>query len=346
MRSVGARRRGVGERGTEGVPWRVDAAAAGAVFVLGLVLWALDRGQAPELLPAGAPFWARFEDYLLSGPDAGAWAHNVLAVWLGSPADLQPHRLPTMPRLAAPLVAVTGDVALAGHLLNHLAAALVGPVLYLLGRGWMSRGMAFGAAVVTACLPSVDVAGDAYGVDALVMALVPGALLAAEAAARRVWLAPVAGLVLALAAGAHLTTLGMPVAATALYLTRSPSGPMRWPGALGIGGGFLVGTGLLFLDYPMLSWAPFLESISQGVVAPHEWNAANVTTERAAAVVGGGATWAAYGVLQYLSTSLRTPWLVWQVAGAICVLGVVGPGLEGPPPARRARGDLARWAMS
>ncbi|MFN7145546.1 MAG: glycosyltransferase family 39 protein, partial [Myxococcota bacterium] len=243
------------------------------------------------MTPEGSPFWARLRDHLLEGPDAGAWASNAVALWLGRQDELDPHRLPILPYLTSFALRIHPDPALAGHLVNHLLHLALGPVVFLLGRRWMGRGPALGAALLAVTYPPAVMAAERYGVDPLVAVALPASLLAAEGAARRWALSPVFGLVVGLLATCHLTTIGMPVPALLLTLFRGDPGWRRWLGALGLVAGALLGVGLAFASYPTLPWDILVGSLAEGVTpsgAAGSPPAVRASIERAAEVVVAG----------------------------------------------------------
>lgn len=314
----------------------LDALGLLASFSAGLGLWLTNRGPASPHLPADAPFWARIRDHLLDGPDAGAWASNALALWLGHTDDLDAHRLPILPYLTAIALRLYPDPALAGHLVNHVLHVLLGPVVFLLGRAWMGRGMALGAALVAVTYPAGVLAADRYGVDPLVAIALPTALLAAEGAARWWRAAPLFGVVVGLAACAHLTTIGVPVAALLLTFLRGAPGWRRWGGALGMAVGTLGGVALAFHDYPTLPQGILLGSLAEGVSSGGAGGAGpgqvNAAMERAWGIVLAGGPAALERVIGVLTATTRPGWLPWAAALWLPWLGLFGFGLDKPPP--------------
>ncbi|MES2643409.1 MAG: hypothetical protein V4850_28250 [Myxococcota bacterium] len=308
-------------------------------------MWATDRGADSALRPVDAPAWARFRDHLLEGPDAGAWASNAAALWLGRTEDLDPHRLPILPRLTALVLELLPDPALAGHLVNHLLHVALGPVVYLLGRHWMGRGMAFGAAISAVCYPPAIMAAERYGVDPLVAVALPAALLAAEGAARRWWLAALFGIVVGLASATHLTTIGIGVPALLLALFRGAPGFRRWLGAAGLAAGTLVGVGLAFVDYPILPWGLLTGSLAEGVApAAPNGNTAVLADSmaRAVAIVRDGGPAALDRAIAFLAATARPSWLPWAAALWLPWLGIVGWGLSTLPRHPPRPGALSR----
>jgi hypothetical protein len=313
----------------------------------GLWVWFLDRGADSPLRPADAPAWARFRDYLLEGPDAGAWASNASALWLGRLDDLDAHRLPTLPRITVALMHLYPDPALAGHLANHLLHLLVGPVVYLLGRAWMGRGMALGAALATLLYGPGAAAAERYGVDPLVTFAVPAALLAAEVAARRWWLGAPAGMVVGAAAASHLTTLGLPIPALLLCLLRGAPGWRRWLGSLALVAGILLGGGGVFYDYPRLQGELFRQTLAEGV-SPSQPTASqqalSSSMDRAVAIVRDGGARAVETAVRYAATTTRPRWLPWTPALILPWLGILGFGLASGPRRAPRPGWLRRVA--
>ncbi len=321
-----------------------DVVGVAASLAVGAWVWlGHGVGATADWIPGDGPWWARPGDYLLSGPDAGAWASNATALSLGRTGDLDPHRLPIYPMLTALVMHVQPDVALAGHLVNHLCLLALGPVVYLLGTRWMQRGLAFGAAVVASTWIVGFAAAQRYGVDPLVMLAVPMALLAAEVGARQPWLAPVGGLVAGVAGASHLTTVGLPFAALLLCLLRGEKGK-RWPGALAFLVGAVAGIGLVFLNYPLLPSEMVASTLAEGV-APVANNAGRAGTLASPAVaataVVGGLPAALDEVMRFVATNTRPTWLPWVVALVVPWLGLFGPALVGRWTWRRVRIGLA-----
>ncbi len=314
----------------------MDVFCIGATLCVGLWTWFANRGIDAAWRPADAPAWARARDHLLEGPDAGAWASNATALFNGRFADLDPHRLPTLPALTALAMNVTRqDPALAGHLVNHLCHLLLGPVVYLLGRRWMSRGMALSAAVATLLYPPGVLAADRYGVDPLVLVALPAALLLAEVGAWRWWLAPLAGVGVAAAGTAHLTTIGVPVVAVLLCLLRGAPGWRRWLGALGLLGGIALTVGGTFSWYPLLPWHIFTGSLAEGVAPVGGTGGVpglNASIPQALEIVRSGGRQALDETLSWLTANTRPRWLPWGAALALPWLGMFGLGLMDHPP--------------
>ncbi|MDP2304996.1 MAG: glycosyltransferase family 39 protein [Pseudomonadota bacterium] len=315
----------------------LDPLGALLAGIAGIVTWAAARGPDSALRPATSPAWARFRDHLLEGPDAGAWASNASALWLGRTEDLDPHRLPILPRLTALVLEILPDPALAGHLVNHLVHVALGPVVYLLGRRWMGRGMALAAAIAAVGYTPSVLAADRYGVDPLVTLALPAALLAAECAARHWKLAPLFGVVVGFASSAHLTTIGIGVPALLLALLRGEPGFRRWLGAGGLAAGALLGVGLAFLNYPILEWGLLTGSLAEGVApAGPNGDAANLVDSmaRAIATVRTGGPAALEHSVAFLAAATRPAWLPWSAALWLPWLGIAGFGLSAAPPLR------------
>jgi len=333
----------------------LDTIGALVALAFGLALWGADRGPDSALRPADAPGWARMRDHLIEGPDAGAWASNAVALWLGRPEDLDPHRLPILPRLTALVLEILPDPGLAGHLVNHLLHVGLGPVVYLLGSRWMGRGLALGAAVATATYPAGVMAADRYGVDPLVAFALPLALLAAEAGARRWWLAPLAGVVVGLASCAHLTTIGIGAPCVLLTLFRGAPGYRRWLGAAALTAGGLLGVGAAFVNYPVLPWGLLTGSIAEGVAPAAEHasqGALAASMQTALETVRTGGPAALERAVAFLVATTRPAWVPWSAMLWLPWLGILGWGLSrqrfaGQPPLRVpgiSRVGLARLA--
>ncbi len=320
-------------------PWsRGDLLVAAGCSAFGAFLWLAGRGPDSASKPVDGPWWARFRDYLLDGPDAGMWAANAYALATGRGADLDGHRLPVFPRLVAALLDHTGDVALAGHLVAHLAHVALGAVVYLLGVRWMSRGMAVGAALASVFYVPALFASERFGVDPLVALALPLALLAAEVASTGRWLALPAGLLAGALAATHLTTLGVPVAAVALCLFRTPGRVGRLFTTALFALGAVLGLRLMFHDYPVLPWNILVGTVSEGVTngnpqAGPGGGAVSVDVVRA------GLPQALERLVAYAARSARPTWVPWYPALVLPWLGLLGALRgEGSVPSRVLRG--------
>lgn len=310
--------------------WAAEAVGACVTAALALYAWLADRGPAETPLPDGSPGWARVRDLLLEGPDAGAWASNANALVLGRLDDLDAHRLPVYPYLTAFASNLYPDVAVAGHVVNHACYLLLGPVVYLLGRRWMSPGMAFGAAVTAVLYPAGIQAGQRFGVDPVVTTALPLALLGAELGAWRWWVAPLGGLVCGVAATSHLTTIGVPFVGLLLCLFRGRPGAARWLGTLGFAGGVLVGVGGMFWSYPTLPMDILRGTLAEGV-APAGGGAGTAgfvpSVATAWRTVQAGLPQALEDVMGFVAARTRPGWLPWGAALVVPWLGLVGGAL-------------------
>jgi hypothetical protein len=327
----------------------LDRVALALSVLPGAVLWGSDRGAALQM-SGDLPRWATFRDALLVGPDAGAWASSANALFLGRYEDLDAHRLPVLPRLIALVMNFQPDVALAGHLLNHLLHLALGPVVFLLGRRWMGAGAALGASLVACTFQPTVFAADRYGVDPLVTLLLPLALLAADVAAERPKWSPLLGIVVGIASSAHLTTIGIGV--PALTLTFLSAGREGWgfdgrrraQAAVGLLLGTLLGVFLVFWRYPVLPWGLFTGSLAEGV-APGAGMANQAqlaeTSSTAAQVVRGGLPGAASAAIGWLLETIWPARLPWLFALLLPWLGVLGLGLDDAERMPRGSGALA-----
>lgn len=315
---------------------------------VGAVLTIVCAGRS--LLPAdthpdGAPFWARTWDVIIFGPDAGAWAANAWAIHDGRFADLDPHRLPTWPMLVGTLMKLLPDVALAGHLVNHLFQALMPLSIWGLARGTSGRATAFAAGFAAAMIPATVTAAQRFGVDPTVAFFVPFSLFLAWASARVWWLAPVGGAAAALCAVAHLTTLPFPIVGLLLVLLHGKPGWRRWA-SLVMWGAALYGTVRW-----VLTWYPALPSqfvgnvLAEGIAPEHNASAgqvADAAKETAALdVLRANAPKAVDDAIRFVVQTLRPAWLDWRLALALPWLGLVGPLDRTVPPGRAVLRGLA-----
>ncbi len=325
-----------------------DLAALLALLVAGAWTWL--QGRAP--MPAGAdvPPWAGPADRLLYGPDAGAWAANAWAMHLGNWQDLDPHRMPTWPALTAGMLWLQPDVALAGHLVNHLLALALPLVVYAVaratcGRGPVAVGSAFGAALVVALLSPLVQASHSSCADPLVALAQPLALLAGLAAARWPLASPLFGVAVTAATGAHLTTLGVAGPALLLALCAGRPGWARWGGALGLALGAL-GTGWLALALvPVLEPQMFVTVLAEGITRANDTghhSGGMADTGAALQRLREGAPRALDDAMRVLLAGLRAPGFPWHAALALPWLAALAAHL--PLPGEPVRAAPGRWA--
>jgi len=326
------------------VPW-LDLAAVAVILWAGLTLWPM--GDLPGIPPmdVAVPAWASLGDVVLSGPDAGEWASAATAFAQGRYEDLDPHRMPTWPLLVGTLMAWMPDVALAGHFLNHVCVVAAALAVYLLARPGAGRGLALGAAVAVACCPPLVEASRRLGSDSLLTALVLGLMLTAYLAARRWWLAPLAGVVAALCASTHYTALAFPVPALVLILI---AGRGRWWERLAapllyLGAGALTLKGI-FSIFPVPSPAGFSRALAEGISQGSQGVGADTRTDWSDALaifseadVLGAVNGAVSIALQWLVPS----WLPWGLAVVLPWLGLVGLIRERRRPVRAVGRGLA-----
>lgn len=306
---------------------RGDLGIAAVPALLAAALWLLGRGADVPQRPVDTPAWARFRDHLLDGPDAGMWAANAAALVNGRLADLDGHRLPLFPRLSALLAEATGSVPLAGHLVAHLCLVGLGAVVYLLGVCWMSRGLAFGAAVAAVVYPPAVYASERFGVDPLVTLALPAALLAAEGAARDARFALPAGVLVGAFAGTHLTTLGIPVAAVVLVLLRG--GRRRLRSAALCVAGIGLGLAVMFRNYPILPWDILVGTLSEGVRNGNPHGGGSSGASVSVSVLLAGLPEALERFVAYAAENARPAWVPWYPSLVLPWLGLVG-ALVGP----------------
>ncbi len=326
---------------------RLDLLAVAALLAAGLALWPMGPIPGGPPMDISLPWWASPGDVVLSGPDAGEWAASAVAFAQGRYEDLGHHRMPTWPLLVGGLMALVPDVALAGHLLNHLLALALGPVIYLLARPGAGRGLALGAALVCATAPPLVSASRTLGADAALILLLPLSLLLALWAGRRWWLAPLAGLVATLCALSHYTALAFPLPALILLIAAGRG--RRWERLLGpalfVGSGALA-AGLIFRVFPPPSGAglgrALGESISAGAVDSGAANTVDWTGPLRILAAGGLLGHASTGVL-YVMRWILPPWLPWGLGLSLPWLGLIG---RLSPPRPRSVPGLARAAAA
>lgn len=327
--------------------WPARALPPLALLLLAAGYWWHSAHAAVGAVPAGAPAWATLQDHLLDGPDAGWWAWQAQALEEGTRDRLDAHRMPTWTLATVAMAWLTGvSNTLAGHLVNHVTAVLVGPITYVLGRLLgMSRWSAFAAGLLVLLCPAVVLPSRAFGVDAAVSFAWPSALLVALAAGSRPWLAPLAGVAAGLTCAAHFTTLPAPVPLALAALVFAPRGE-RLKVVAGFGLGLIGTLAVVASVLPMVTPEVLGRSIAEGI-AP-----VRLEAQPSAEVIRARA-WETFVQGSRVARDVTGRWLG-QRAGAdvvpsaivvvLLVLGVSGAGLamgDSPPRGRRGRARAA-----
>lgn len=309
---------------------RPAPAVTEALIVTGLVAVGLYQWQG------GEPGWPTLQDHLLDGMDAGEWADQMRAWVQGRTDDLDGHRMPTWTLLVGLFGSM--NIALAGHLANHLLQLALGPIVYGLGRvTGMGRGSAAVAGAWVAANAVLVLASRRFGVDPTLATFVPLALLAAHLPRWRWWLAPLAGAVSALTAAAHFTTLPVPLPAFAIAVFVARPGE-RAMVALGFLAGLALTWGTIFQVFPWIGWETLVASVGEsashqaagGAGAPG-WERMLSSGWLAARTHLGGALGDYVGRMHALGVPV-------VAAAVLAVLGVGGVGLGGAAPPKRRRG--------
>ncbi len=315
------------------------------VALLVLVAWSVgtwwrSRGPSGPALPV----WAGDADAVLFGPDAGAWASNAWAIHLGRMGDVDPHRLPAWPTLVAGLLHAVPDVALAGHLLNHLLFALMPLVTYAAALPLAGRAGAFVAGFGVMWLAPVYQASHQSSADPLIAMAPVAALAAAHAAGRRPWVAPLAGILVASATVTHLTTLGVAVPAVLFALATGTPGRTRWIGAAALAACTAGALALAVRSYPTLEPGIFLNALAEGVTRGRAYDAAgDPLADQGAAIarVRQALPAALDSATRWLLGELSPRWLPLGVAVALpwLALAPVPGGVAGGGTPRPTRHD-------
>jgi len=336
--------------------WGLDALLLLALLVLGLLFLPglnsdASRGEIPALSAWAEthdlPFWATVDDLLLLGPDAGAWASSAHAVHQRDWTALDEHRMPTFSLVVGLAMVFQPDVALAGHLVNHLAMLLTPLVLFGLGRIRGSRGVGFGAGFLVACCGPLINASRLYGVDPLIFFLLPASLLATMLVRRWWWLAPAAAVLVAAATATHFTTLPM-WAPPLLFLILV--GPRTWWKRLAAIALFLAtGAGLLWLIFqifPFPTTAELAHNVSEGIAPGSGSTQAPTLNAEALGILQSGMGTAIDRAITDIMVILRPSWLPWYLGLALPWLGAVGIGLTRRKPQAGASALWKRMLLS
>lgn len=291
-------------------------------------------GQAPFGPPLERPWWALDRDLYLDGPDAGHWAEQLALFRDGVGHRLDPHRAPTWTLWSALFLPLTGNVALAGHLSNHLLLLALGPLCYGLGLG-LHMGRVGAAAFAVATLLHVETRRSAasFAVDLCVNSAWVACFASAVWVEGRVRRALLAGLAGALCFAAHFTTMPAPLAAAAVVLLGAPRGRRLGPVAAYLASA----TATLVLIYqllPPIDLKNFWDALYIGIVNQETRHEGASIGVRIAAVLDR-ARWTALPALDQ--------WYATQVPGGLLpaallsLLGALGMGLL-------PRGDLSPLA--
>ncbi len=304
----------------------LDGLAIFLLLLVGLAMWPRLAVEDTFYINSAIPFWATPADLVLDGPDAGEWAVAASQVRDGRPGDVDLHRMPTWPSVTALVLAWEDDVALAGHLVNHVSHLLLPLVLYLLGRSMGGPAVGMAAALMGASCPELWEASRRYGVDPLVALMLPLSLLLPTMKGRA-WALP-AGLVAAGASLCHYTSIPYLFPTLLLVLLYS-DGLLSALSRLLL---FLLGVAMLSVPVAMMFHLPSVDglwrSLSEGVapgaasgVGTGGLSPAAMSTFRAGL---GGAMERAVGTV---TVALRPWFLPWWLALALPWLGVLGVGL-------------------
>jgi hypothetical protein len=316
--------------------WRVlaDVAAIVALVALGLTVWPMDGDP-------GVPWWAGPSDPLLEGPDSGAWAANILAWTTGDTQYLEPQRMPTFILFSGAASAWTANVALAGHLVNHLAHLLSPLCVYGIGRLMGSRSVGIGAGMLTAVCPFLVQASWRFGVDPTVAFIIPFSLFMALLAARWWWLGPLAGLAGGLAMTAHFTTLFHAVPPAIAILLFSRGWGNRSKAFLGYGIGVFLTWKLIFQTFVWGGVATLSEAVPEGIVKGAQGTAGQTETDWSGplAVLQENIGDAVGNSIQLVMGALHGNMLPWEWALVCAWLGVLGIGLGRVGE----KGRMTRW---
>lgn len=295
-------------------------------FLLALGIWLL-------------PGWPTENDHLLFGPDAGEWAIAARAIFDGRFGDVDPHRLPLFPSLVAGAMAVSRDVAIAGHGVNHVLHLLTPLVVYALVRIGGGHGAGMLAGVWVIVNPALMLASRRFAVDPTVAFFVPLTLLTAWAGGRYLPFAFFAGMVAGVTAASHLTALAFPLPGLLMCLLNGEPGFRRWLGAVLYAAGAALAVGGVLQLFPHESLTLLTDTVAEGIVAPNaggntpDPRVLGAGQEQARAMLEANAKAGAQEAWSWVSSRWRPEWLPWNWALALPWLGLVGPFLMEPTAA-------------
>ena len=294
---------------------------------------------------------------LVSGPDAGAWAINAIAVASGDFDQVDPHRLPTFLFLLVAASGVTGDIPQAGHLVGMLAWLTMVVATTLLGRA--AGGPLVGAIagmIVTGPAPLLH-AATRFSVDPVIAAILPLSLAAVAPARRWWWLALPAGMMGGVAMCTHLTAVPYVLPALLLLLLRGgrPGEALRHT----IGrpllyvAGVVAVLGIINMLFVSVGQTGFVSAISEGISSQR---AIGTTNHHVGSGRSGRLTSDAWTVLRANSTTawhtgatlMLKPWfwpgVSWVLLQCLFWLGVLGIAFSSvaSKSARSVRADRRR----
>ena len=308
-----------------------DALLVTLLVALGLYHW----------LPDALPGWLTPQDLLIDGLDAGEWADQARAFNDGRFRSLDGHRMPTWTLLSGLLAGL--GVPVAGHLVNHLLQLAVAPVIYGLGRAWgRGRGASMVAGTLVGANALLVLASRRFGVDPTVTTMLPLCLLAAHLVRVRWWLGVGAGVIAALCAASHFTTLAYPIPAVISVLIVAPTG-RRLRTLVAFGLGFALTWAALFQVFPWIGVSQLLQGVAEsasheaaGVPGMPDWGSLLGRAFVAARTQLGGE------LVTYVNRMHGAAPHGLLVA-ALVVLGVSGVGLAGDADRKRAGTGRPGW---
>lgn len=332
------------------------------VLAVLIIRWHAQPGAVPD--PNSVPgigdlpawYWevGWLGDWMLfPGPDAGNWAINI-QTWIDG-GILDHNRPPLYTILTGLATPAVGDLVFAGHMVNHLLSLLFCFLAYAFGRATSGRGAAMGAALLVALSPDLVMNKGFFGVDPILRFTV--LLLAVTtwwAANGRWWRLIVTGLAAGLTAGAHFISMAFVLpAAMLLVLSDPPVSTRLWKWlqrllgpALVLGIGYLIWR-LMMISYPPLELWQVSDIYSEGIATysgQHHQDVLSITDAVGMALskLSGALGIAAQQGLKPLDV---LPFQ-WPVLLALCLLGIVGPGLR-PRPCSRLGWDWrpALWLL-
>ena len=195
-----------------------------------------------------------------------------------------------------------------------------------------SRSVGLGAAVMVAVSPMLVAASWRFGVDPTVAFMVPLTLLGALVAGKWWKFSPIAGLVGALGASAHFTTLFHPLAAMLAVALVARGWRARLLSCIGYALGAAAGLLVIFNVFPFAGVSGLRSALFEGIVAGSQpiSGSSEVVAEPAISLLQSGLSGSIGGSISNALEQLYSSGVPWGFMVFSIWFGLLGPGLKKP----------------